>query len=232
MKFDRSYFANPLLEYLRWLFGKIHYQYKYRGKNLRISYMSFIKSSTFGKYNWVGVNNILMNSSIGDYTYLAGHSFILDTTIGKYCSIGTGVKIAVGTHPTSVIVSTHPSVYCRPDFHCISYVDEEKFSYKKEVTIGNDVWIGANAVLVNGITVADGAIIAANSVVNRHVGPYEIVGGIPAKVIRKRFTDEQIATLEKVKWWDKPEGWIQENISSFWNVKEFVEDFKDIAETA
>jgi acetyltransferase-like isoleucine patch superfamily enzyme len=227
MGFDRSYFANPVLEYFRWLAGKIYYQHKYRGKNLRISYKSFIKSCTFGKFNWIGVGNTLMNSHIGDYTYIAGNCAILDTTIGKYCSIGTGVKIAVGTHPTSVIVSTHPSVYCRPDFHSISYVDEDKFTYKKGATIGNDVWIGANAVLVNGVTVADGAVIAANSVVNKHVGPYEIVGGVPAKLIRKRFTDEQIEVLEKVKWWDKPEDWIKKNISSFWNIREFVENFKD-----
>ena len=83
--------------------------------------------------------------------------------------------------------------------------------------IGNDVWIGYESLILAGVTVGDGAIIAARAVVTKDVPPYTIVGGVPAKPIRKRFDDDTIAALEKLRWWDWDEERIRENLSAIQN---------------
>ena len=80
--------------------------------------------------------------------------------------------------------------------------------------IGNDVWIGYEAVIMSGVTIGDGAIIGARAVVAKHVPPYTIVGGIPAKPIRKRFSDEVVSSLLEIKWWEWSDERIRENISA------------------
>lgn len=89
------------------------------------------------------------------------------------------------------------------------------------VKIGNDVWIGAGAVILDDVTIGDGAVIAANSVVTINVEPYNIVGGTPAKFIKKRFSDETIEKLLKFKWWEKDEIWLKNNFQSFHNMNDF-----------
>jgi len=84
---------------------------------------------------------------------------------------------------------------------------------KGNIIIGNDVWIGYEAVILSGVTIGDGAIIGTRAVVTKDVPPYTIVGGVPAKTIRKRFSDNDIATLLKVKWWDWPVEQIQSHIT-------------------
>lgn len=221
--FDKSFFANPLTNYLRWLSSKCFYQLKYWGKHLRINYGTVIRNSTFGKYNWIGNNNIILNCQVGDYTYVVGNSVLMNSKIGKYCSIALNVKIAIGSHPTSGFISTHPSTYSNPNFHSIHYTDANMFLYDEYVEIGNDVWIGTNVVIINGVKIGDGAIIAANSVVTKNVDDYEIVGGTPAKSIRRRFSEEHIKILKEFKWWNKDENWMKLNISKFWSINDFFE---------
>ena len=132
-----------------------------------------------------------------------------ETTIGKYCSIARFVCLGTGQHPTDLL-STHPMLYkdmpygpnlppeCRAKFDNI----------KPPCHIGNDVWIGINSVIMDGITIGDGAIVASGSVVTKDVPPYAIVGGVPAKLIRYRFSPEIIAALLELRWWDLPmEKW-------------------------
>jgi chloramphenicol O-acetyltransferase type B len=219
---DKSILMNPLLEYLKWFIIKSRYQIKYWGKHLRIGYKSFPHATQFGKFNFIGRYSIIHNCQLGDFTYCSQYCDISHATIGKYCSIGPGVNIAPGRHPTSTFVSTHPSLYNdQPDF-VKNFVTTNTFQAYEHVTIGNDVWIGANVIILDGVTIGNGAIIAANSVVNKNVGNYEIVGGLPAKLIRKRFSDEQIAFLTDFKWWDKSEEWIQENIYRFSSINDFI----------
>lgn len=106
-------------------------------------------------------------------------------------------------------------------FNCSEWVGNSK------VRIGNDVWIGANAVILPGVTVGDGAVIAAGAVVTKDVKPYSIVGGVPAKLIKYRFEPWQIELLLKLKWWDWPLEKIKENITLFQNPKKFFEEYKD-----
>jgi tetrahydrodipicolinate N-succinyltransferase len=89
------------------------------------------------------------------------------------------------------------------------------------VIIGNDVWIGANAVILDKVKIGDGAVIAAGAIVSKDVKPYTIVGGIPAKPIKKRFSEEEIEKLLEFKWWEKDIRWIRENYELFSKPAEF-----------
>lgn len=220
--FDRSIFANPLSNYARWLSGKLYYQCKYWGSHLRISYGTLVRNSSFGRYNWLGNHNLVENSSLGDYSYIAGNSLVRNCSIGKYCAIARNVQISPGSHPASGFVSIHPSTYGKPAFHSKKYLEQDHYRSNEHVEIGNDVWIGTNVVIVGGVAIGDGAIIAANSVVTKHVPDYAIVGGAPARFIRKRFEDGEIGQLKALKWWDKDEAWMQKNISRFWSINEFM----------
>ncbi|SHK42203.1 Acetyltransferase (isoleucine patch superfamily) [Epilithonimonas mollis] len=217
--FDRSYLQNPLSEYLKWVITKMKYQRKYQF--LKIGYMSKLFNAEFGKYNWIGNNVIMINSSIGDFSYISDDSVISETIMGKFCSIGPNVRTAPGKHPTHTIVSTHPAIYSNPSYCLKNFQTKDYHNPIRNVIIGNDVWICANSIIADGIKVGDGAIVAANSVVTADVEPYTIVGGVPAKFIRKRFKDEQIDILEQSKWWDKKIEWIDNNSDIFLNIEDY-----------
>ncbi|GEM_PF-160234 len=95
----------------------------------------------------------------------------------------------------------------------------------KPIVIGNDVWIGWNAIILPGVTIHDGAIVAAGAIVTHDVPPYAIVTGVPAKVIKKRYSDEDIEKLLKIKWWDWPDTKIKENLELFYQPDEFIKKF-------
>ena len=101
------------------------------------------------------------------------------------------------------------------------------FSEPYIVEIGNDVWIGAESLLMDGVAIGNGAIVAARSVVTKHVPPYAIVGGIPAKLIRYRFDEEEIELLEESRWWNRDLSWIKKHISLFHDVKKFTQAIRE-----
>ncbi|HBR11198.1 MAG TPA: acetyltransferase [Chryseobacterium sp.] len=220
--FDKSYLQNPISEYLRWLKTKIKYQSKY--KKLRVGYMSQLYHVVFGKYNWVAKNVTIINSSIDDFSYVSEGSVICETKMGKFCSIGPNVRIAPGKHPTHTFVSTHPSIYSNPFNLLKNFSSKNNFKYTAQVIIGNDVWIGANSIIIDGVKICDGAIIAANSVVTNDVEPYNIVGGSPAKPLKKRFENEEIEFLLELKWWNHSLKWIEENTDSLCDVKKLISE--------
>jgi acetyltransferase-like isoleucine patch superfamily enzyme len=122
--------------------------------------------------------------------------------VGKYSSIAYGSVILVGGEHRTNAVSTYPFKQLLPGAE-----DACNTSYSRgEVVIGSDVWIGYGSVILSGIKVGHGAVIAAGSVVTREVPPYAIVGGNPARIIRYRFTPEQIEALLAIAWWDWPES--------------------------
>ncbi|MBF4465679.1 CatB-related O-acetyltransferase [Flavobacterium sp. LC2016-12] len=130
--------------------------------------------------------------------------------IGSFCSIARNVTFQESTHYTNRI-STHYILQ-----HVFKETGEDITS-KGPIKIGNDVWIGTHSVILSGVTVGDGCIIASNSVVNSDIPPYAIVGGSPARIIKYRFDDETIKKLLKIKWWDWEIEKIKKNKELFLN---------------
>lgn len=135
--------------------------------------------------------------------------------IGKFCSIACGVKFIFNSaNHTLSSLSTYPFPLFYEEWELKRKDVADSWDNKGDIIIGNDVWIGYEAIILSGVTIGDGAIIGARAVVTKDVPPYTIVGGIPAKPIKKRFSDETISLLLKIKWWDWPKERILKNISA------------------
>lgn len=186
---------------------------------------------------------------IGRYTYgyqALFNDFPIVKSIGRFCSINYTAKV-FNNHSLEC-VTTHPLLDYRM-FYSYDKDDERKRLCQKygkhgmdmncytspirsneDIIIGNDVWIGANAIILPGVHIADGAVIAAGAVVTKDVAPYSIVGGVPAKEIKKRFSDDIIEQFLKIRWWDWSVDQIEENIEWFYQPELFCERFKVIIE--
>ena len=148
-------------------------------------------------------NNVL-------YHYPVNHDRLM---IGKFCSIACGAKFLFNSANHSLSsLSTYPFPIFYEEWGLDRKNVAEAWDNKGDIVIGNDVWIGYEAVILAGVTVGDGAVIGARAVVTKDVPSYTIVGGIPAKPIRKRFPEETISELLALKWWDWPKERIARNI--------------------
>lgn len=179
-------------------------------------------------YNIIYSKVTLNTVKLGKYTYIGSNSKFTSTEIGRYCSISSDVKLIAGRHPSSDYVSTHPAFYSKNYHYAYAQTDFNEYECADEDTktllkIGNDVWVGAGACFLDGITVGDGAIVAAGAVVTKDVPPYAVVGGVPAKIIRYRFSEEEIKFLKELKWWDRDEAWIKKYSPYFNDVKRLQE---------
>lgn len=203
------------------------YRIKFRNRHVKIKERAQIggKNSDFEGYNVIGVNSFFAGN-LGKCSYIGDECHII-ASVGKYCSIASHVHTVSGKHPTKDWVSTHPAFYSNLEQCGKSYVNETLFDEKTErIQIGNDVWIGDGVTILGGVRIGDGAIVAAGAVVAQDVDAYSIVGGVPAKLIRNRFTDQQISRLLAIHWWDKDEKWLEEHTGLFRDVSEFLEDVK------
>lgn len=135
--------------------------------------------------------------------------------IGKFCSIACGTKfLFTSANHTLSSLSTYPFPLFFEEWNLDNKKVADAWDNKGDIIVGNDVWIGYEAVILSGVTIGDGAIIGARALVTKDVPPYTIVGGIPTKPIRKRFSPSTIDSLLKLKWWDWPKEKIAENISA------------------
>ncbi len=149
-------------------------------------------------------NCLVINSAIKKYSYIGRNSIVQNASIGSFCSIANDVFIGLGTHPTTLF-STSPLFYRVSNTFGVKLIErDDGFSEYQPINIGNDVWLGARATVMDGVTIGDGAIIAANAVVTKDVPPFAIVAGVPAKVITYRFSPEKIEELQKTQWWSWP----------------------------
>ena len=161
------------------------------------------------------VKSTVKNSNIivGDFTYIADSEFESHVTnyypwsrdkliIGKFCQIASGVEFVMNDANHQMNSVTTFPFYTLEGWE-MDIPDPSEMPFKGDTVIGNDVWIGQNAVILPGVHIGDGAIIGANSIVGSDVDPYTIVAGNPAKPLRKRFDDELIELLLRFKWWDR-----------------------------
>lgn len=147
--------------------------------------------------------------SYGTFRVRAGKGERGRVRIGDYCSIAHGVEFSLGGNHRVDWVSTYP-------FRVIlgmegAWTDGHPRT-EREIVVGNDVWIGAEALVLPGVTIGDGAVIAGRAVVTRDVAPYAIVGGVPAREIRRRFSEEQITALLELRWWTWPEEVVRAHV--------------------
>lgn len=190
------------------------------------------------------LKNIIKNQNIivGDYTYyddkddvynfernvLYHFDFLGDKLIiGKFCQIAEGVKFLMnGMFHMKNSFSAYPFIIFSKDC-AAKYPKNLKFPFKGDTVVGNDVWIGYNTVFMPGVHIGDGAIIGTNALVTKDVGPYEIWGGNPARLIRKRFSEEVIGVLLKIQWWNWPIGKITDNADVL--ISNDIDELKRIA---
>lgn len=173
------------------------------------------------------MNSKQNNLKIDEFTYYGKNCQFGNVTIGKFCSIASNVSIGLGIHPTNEFISTFPAFFSKENSGCkISFVEDNLFEELKPVYIGHDVWIGTKAIVLDGITVGNGAIIGAGAVVTKNIPAYAIAVGVPAKVIKYRFSKEKIALLEDFKWWDKSITWIVTN-AKYFQTQSFFEKLKN-----
>lgn len=161
---------------------------------------------------------------LGKYSYIGNNSFVSDTDIGSFTSISTDCYIGGTSHPTDW-VSTSPVFHKWENIMKKNFARHE-FEIFKRTTIGNDVWIGNRVMIKAGVKIADGAVIGMGSIVTKDIGPYEIWAGNPARLIRKRFEDETIDALEKMKWWEWDDNKIEKYAEKFTVPSELIEAWK------
>lgn len=187
-----------------------------------------------GDHQTIYLRNVITNPNItvGDYTMY--NDFVNDPVlfeknnvlyhypinhdklvIGKFCSLACGVRFLFNSANHRMdSISTYPFPLFFEEWDLNRTDVADAWDHKGDIIIGSDVWIGYEAVIMSGVTIGDGAIIGTRAVVTKDVPPYTIAGGVPAKPIRKRFSDETIDSLLQIRWWDWPKEKIAQNISA------------------
>ena len=192
----------------------------YWNKILKKLRASAILNSEIHKTSKIESGSNIVNTVMDKHSFCGYNCEITNAKIGSFCSIANGVIIGGGMHPYNW-VSTSPAFYKGRDSIKKKYATHQREPIKKTI-IGHDVWIGQNVLIKQGIVVGTGAVIGMGSIVTKDVEPYSIVGGNPAKIIKKRFNEEIIKGLLKSEWWLYDEETINRKAKYFKNPKEFL----------
>lgn len=201
--------------------------------NPRVSLFAIVSSNNRiakSAYIYRGVK--IKNSDVGEHTYIAANTDVEKAIIGKYCSIADHCRIGMSGHSLDYL-STSPIFTRTINALQERWIESDILLHKSEeerVFIGNDVWVGSHALIKGGIHIGDGACIAAGAVVVKDVPPYAIVGGVPAKVIRYRFSQDVIEELLHLKWWDMDEDFLKRHIAFFQTDRIEVDSIKSLFE--
>ena len=185
----------------------------------------------FGGNNVILDDSSFVDSTLERYSTIGRRCSILNTNVGKFCSIGSEVMIGLERHPSRGFISTYGAFYIGKPTGIPAFLNKEIFKEGLPTQIGNDVWIGTRALILGGISVGDGAIIGAGAIVTKDVEPYSVVAGIPAKVLRKRYSAKNIKRLVDFAWWNKDISWIRRNASAFADEDKFFEIIEHDEET-
>jgi hypothetical protein len=175
-----------------------------------------VRNATLGRYVEIDEGCVLNEVSVGDYSYLIRQTEVWAATIGKFANIASHVRINAPNHPMHR-ATLHHFTYRANDYWPDAEPEAAFFDWRRAnaVTIGHDVWLGHGSTILPGVTVGDGAVVAAGAVVSRDVAPYEIVGGVPAKLIKRRFDEGVAARMQALAWWDWPHERLRAALDDF-----------------
>ncbi|NQX98571.1 MAG: CatB-related O-acetyltransferase [Flavobacteriales bacterium] len=181
-------------------------------ETVKLGELNTLINTELGEQCMVGNFSKMAYSKMDTLSYIGDYTTIINSSIGKFTSISWGVTIGPEEHDFTR-VTNHSFLYSTKSFQL---VNKKQYSpFEKKCEIGNDVWIGCNSTILRGVTIGDGAVIGANSLVNKDVPPYSIVVGSPAKIIKYRFEEDIINHLIDIKWWELPLEVISENAELF-----------------
>lgn len=175
-----------------------------------------LNACSLGKYTEIDARCRLLETTLGDYSYIMQDGEVFAADIGKFVNIASHVRINATNHP-SWRATQHHFTYRAGDYFDDAENETAFFDWRRDhkVTIGHDVWIGHGATLLPGVTVGNGAVIGAGAVVSKPVQPYEIVGGVPAKHIKKRFNDEIGTRMDALGWWNWDHDQLRQALDDF-----------------
>lgn len=202
------------------LVSKVYWSIQNRVKHTFVASNNVSFRIQIGKCCWIRQGaEVKCKVRIGDYTYIIGpNTYVEEAEIGKFCSIARNVIIGPCDHNYNW-VSTHP--FINSTFY--EFIERDKPRPQKSTpVIGNDVWIGMNSVILRGVKIGHGAVVAAGSIVTHDVEPYSIVAGVPARHIKYRFSKQFRDALLEIKWWDWNEEQLKEAVPLFYNVEEMI----------
>lgn len=197
-------------------------------ENPLIHESALVRDSTFGRYTEIDERCQVAECALGDYSYVMRDSEIWAATIGKFVNIASHVRINATNHPTWR-ATQHHFTYRAGDYFEGEAHETAFFDWRRQhaISIGHDVWIGHGATLLPGVTIGNGAVIGAGAVVSKDVEAYTIVGGVAAKLIRRRFSEPTAAAMDALAWWDWDHQRIHAALEDFRNLdaEQFVEKF-------
>lgn len=213
--------VNPLVIWIKNTISASLLLFRSRGKHLRIGYCSRVTGVIIGHYNYIYDHCNLSNSSFGDFTYIASRTKVSNSLIGRFCSIGPDCIIGLGQHPTHTYISSHPAFYSTMRQCGFSFADKDYFRESESIEIGHDVWIGAGVIVLDGVKIGNGAIVAAGAVVTQNVPDYAVYGGVPARLIKLRFTRDEIDEINSSEWWNWDVQYLKNNFKYFHSFSNF-----------
>jgi len=227
-KIIKKILPEPLVQALGQYYGIYNNRKKSKGLFIQGENISVLGDCDFEEMVGANSNVAFCNCQIGRFSYFSGANIVWNCKMGRYCSIAPGVYIGLVPHPTEKFASTNPFFYRNNGDNFLKrfgYADKKYFKEDIQTEIGNDVWIGTNALIKAGLKIGDGAVIGAGAVVVKDVEPYAIVVGVPAKLTRYRFTEPQIKFLLKFKWWEKADAWLKENWKDFLDIENLIKKY-------
>ena len=197
--------------------------------NPHISNLAFVSSNNLIDAKATIYRGVkIKGSKVGAYTYISANTDVENADIGKFCSISDHCRIGMGGHNTNQI-STSPIFTEAHNGTKYQWTAKDvNASPSKKAIIGNDVLIGSHALVLGGVVIGNGAVVAAGAVVTKDVPPYAVVGGVPAKVIKYRFSQDIIEKLQEMQWWDWTGEKLRENMELFQKADLMVEDLMTI----
>jgi phosphonate metabolism protein (transferase hexapeptide repeat family) len=191
-----------------------------------------LHETKLGAYCEVGARTILHEVTMDDYSYVVNDAQITYTGIGKFCSIAAMTRINPGNHPMHRATQAHFTYRASAYFEGEDD-DTEFFAWRRShhIEIGHDVWIGHGAIVLPGRKIGTGAVIAAGAIVTKEVAPYTIVGGNPARVIKRRFPEAIAERLSELQWWDWDHETLRRALPDFrkLDVEAFLEKYQAAA---